>query len=63
MLNLYFYMVNLDLEEGCEFVHESEHVAEVDEGDVDDGSQQHEHDWVHVLDLRWNKYWAFPILP
>ena len=44
MLNLYSYMLKLDLEEGCEFVHECKHVAEVDEGDVDDGSQQHEHD-------------------
>ena len=40
------------LEEGCEFVHEREHVAEVNKGNVDDGSQQHEHDGIHVLDLK-----------
>ena len=39
------------LKECCEFVHELEHIPEVDERDVHDGAEHHEKDGVEVLNL------------
>ena len=40
------------LQECCDFVHELEDISKIDEGHIEDGSSQHEHDGVQVLNLR-----------